>query len=197
MRNLAHIFCCVVICAVGTTNVLAQATQNAVKPKPDLTGTWLLDTAKSNVGSSVTSGQPIKITHHDPEFRITRMVESNGRVAGQDFFYYTDGRGETNRMVNSLRAHSYLYPERDNKVAIRSKTTWTGNKLITRMRSPVRSVIGKQMLEFEIIDEWKLSTDGKTLTQTSRVVSREDGSDAIFVPANRPDLKRVYNRVPD
>ena len=196
MRCLAHIFCCVVVCAVGTTSVLAQATQNAVKPKPDLTGTWLLVTAKSNVGSSVTSGQPIKIIHHDPEFRITRMVASNGRVAGQDFVYYTDGRGETNRMVMSLRPHSYLYPERDDKVAIRSKTTWTGNKLVTRSRSPARGVIGGQLLEFEIIDEWKLSPDGKTFTLTSRTVSRQDGSGAIFVPANRPDMKRVYNRLP-
>jgi hypothetical protein len=197
MKRLVSSFCFVLICTLGTASALAQVKQKTVKPKPDLTGNWMLDTAKSNVGRSATSDQPIKIAHHDPEFRITRMVESNGRVAGQDFVYYTDGRGETNRMVMSLRPHSYLYPERDDKVAIRSKTTWTGNKLVTRSRSPARGVIGGQLLEFEIIDEWKLSPDGKTFTLTSRTVSRQDGSGAIFVPANRPDMKRVYNRLPD
>jgi hypothetical protein len=197
MKRLLNSFCLVLIFALVASSTHAQAKQKSAKPKPDFTGNWLLDRAKSNVGPSVTPDQPVKISHHDPEFRITRMVESNGRVAGQEFVYYTDGRGETNRMVNSLRRHSYLYPERDNKVAIRSKTTWAGNRLVTRLRNPTRSVIGRQLLEFEIIDEWRLSADGKTLTQTSRVVSREDGSGATFVPANRPDMKRVYNRVPD
>ncbi len=197
MERLASLFCFVLICALGMASAAAQAKRRTVKPSPDFTGTWLLDTAKSNVGSPTTRDQPVRITHRDPEFRITRMVESDGRVAGQEFVYYTDGRGETNRMVNSLRPHSYLNPERDNKVAIKSRTTWTGNRLITRFRSPERSVIGGQLLEFEIIDEWKLSPDGKALTQTSRTVFRPDNSGAIFVPANRPDMKRVYNRVPD
>src|SRR6476469_9366643 len=160
MKRFVNSFCFVLIFALVATSIPAKAKQKVANSKPDFSGTWQLDTAKSNVGPSITSDQPLKITHHDPEFRITRMVETNAGVAGQDFVYYTDGRGETNRMVNSLRPHSYLYPGSDNKVAIKSKTTWTGNKLITRMRSPARSVIGKQMLEFEIIDEWKLSADG-------------------------------------
>jgi len=169
---------------------LAQK-QKIVKSKPDFSGTWLLDPAKSNVGSSAKSDQPIKISHHDPEFRITRMVESNGRVTGREFVYYTDGRGET----MFLSTHTYMNPQRHE--VTRSKTIWSGNKLITHSRSPGRSLIGGQLLEFEIIDEWKLSTDGKTLTQTSRTASRQDMSGAIFVPANRPNIKRVYNRVPD
>ena len=125
------------------------------------------------------------------------MVESNGRVATQESVYFTDARGETNSMVVFLRTHRYLNAQQDDKTVIRSKTTWTGDKLVTRSRSPTRSVVGGQLLEFEIIDEWRLSADGKTLTQTSKTVSREDGSGATFVPANRPDMKRVYNRVPE
>jgi hypothetical protein len=197
MKRLVSIFCFVLICALGTTSIHAQARQNAAKTKPDFSGTWLLDAAKSNVGSSATTDQPVKITHHDPEFRITRMVASNGQATGRDFVYYTDGRGETNRIIMFLSTRVDLTPQRHDGNAIKSKTVWSGNKLITRARSPARSLIGSRLLEFEIIDEWKLSAYGKTLTQTSRTVSREDNSGAIFVPANRPDTKRVYNRVPD
>jgi len=94
MKLLVSIFCFILICALGTTSAPAQAKRKVVKAKPDFSGTWLLDTAKSNVGSSATPDQPLKITHRDPEFRITRMVASNGQVNGRDFVYYTDGRGE-------------------------------------------------------------------------------------------------------
>lgn len=128
---------------------------------------------------------------------MTRMVEHNGQVTGQDLIYYTDGRGETNRIIMFLSTRVDLTPQRHDGIAIKSKTVWSGNKLITRSRSPARSLIGSRLLEFEIIDEWKLSADGKTLTQTSRTLSREDNSGAIFVSANRPDIKKIYNRVPD
>src|SRR6266550_2235004 len=145
MKPRVSISCSILICALGTTNVPAQAQRRAVKTKPDFTGTWLLNTGKSNVGSSATSDQPIKISHHDPEFRITRMVESNGRVTGREFLYYTDGRGET----MFLSTHTYLNPQ--SHEVTRSKTTWSRNKLVTRSRSPRRSLVGGQLLEFEII----------------------------------------------
>ena len=175
--------------------ISAQANQKPATTKPDFSGTWQLDTAKSNVGPSVTSDQPLKITHHDPEFRITRMAESNGQVSAHDFVYYSDGRGETNPTILFLSTRTDTNPQSHDKDVTKSKTTWSGNKIVTR--SSVRSLIGGQVLEFEIIDEWKLSSDGKMLTQTSRTVFRQDNSGAIFVPANRPDMKRVYNRVPD
>ena len=196
MKILTRVLCLVLLCSFGTMQAAAQGKQT-VKTKPDFTGTWLLDTAKSNVSSSATSDQPIKITHQDPEFRITRMVASNGQLASSQFVYYTDGRGETNRAILFLSTSIDMNPGRHDKEIIKSKTSWSGNKLITHSRSPVRSLIGGQLLEFEIIDEWKLSADGKTLTQTSRTVFRQDMSDAAFVPANAPDIKRIYNRVPD
>ena len=49
------------------------------------------------------------------------------------------------------------------------------------------------MLEYELIDEWKLSADGKTLTQTSRMVFQQTSN--AFFPFGVPETKRVYNRV--
>jgi hypothetical protein len=195
MKRLVNSFCFVLIFAFVATSIQAQAKQAGAKPKPDFSGAWQLDTAKSNVGPSVTPDQPLKITHHDPEFRITRMIGSNGQLSAHDFVYYSDGRGEKNPTLVFLSTRNDTNPQSHDKDATKSKTTWSGTKLVTR--STVRSLIGGQVLEFEIIDEWKLFSDGKTLTQTSRTVFRQDNSGAIFVPANRPDMKRVYNRVPD
>jgi hypothetical protein len=194
MKRLVNSFCFVLIFALVATSIPAQAKQTGAKPKPDFSGTWQLDTAKSNVGPSVTPDQPLKIAHHDPEFRVTHIIGSNGPLSSHDFVYYSDGRGETNPTIVFLSTRTDTNPQRHDKDVTKSKTTWSGNKLVTR--STVRSLIGGQVLEFEIIDEWKLSSDGKTLTQTSRTVFRQDNSGAIFVPANRPDMKRVYNRVP-
>ncbi len=185
--------CFILIFVLGTSR--AQQKQNTVKSKPDLTGTWLLDPSRSNVGPSRTPDRPLKITHHDPELKITRMVEHNGQVTGQDLIYYTDGRGETNPTTMFLSTSTDVNPQAHDKDVTKSKTTWSGNKLVTR--SSLRSLIAGRALEFDIIDEWRLSQDGKTLTQTSRTVFNPDLSPGVFIPANRPDIRRVYNRVPD
>jgi hypothetical protein len=190
MKILVSIFCFVLLCGLGTTLAAAQGRQTA-KTKPDFSGTWLLDLKKSNVGPSAKPDQPLKIVHHDPELRITHMVGSNGQ---KDFVYYTDGRGETNATTMLLSTGTDMKLPGDKDIT-KSKTKWSGDKLVTRFT--LRSVIGGHPLEFEIIDEWKLSKDGQTLTQTSRTVFRQDLSGGVFIAANRPDDKKVYNRAPD
>jgi hypothetical protein len=191
MKLLVNIFCFILICGFGTTPAAAQIKQTT-KTKPDFSGTWLLDRKKSNVGPSAKPDQPLKIAHHDPEFRITHLVASNGQ---KEFVYYTDGRAETNTTTMFLSTNTDINPRGFDKDVTKSKTKWSGDKLVTRFT--LQSIVGGHPLEFEIIDEWKLSKDGQTLTQTSRTVFREDMSGGVFVPANRPDTKKVYNRVPD
>jgi hypothetical protein len=48
------------------------------------------------------------------------------------------------------------------------------------------------VVEFELIEEWKLSRDGNVLTKTTRTVFQQ--SDTVFVPVTAPDKKTVYNR---
>jgi hypothetical protein len=67
MKDLVGILCFILICALGTAPGYAQGKPKTSKTKPDLTGTWLLDRAKSNVGQSATPDQPLKIAHHDPD----------------------------------------------------------------------------------------------------------------------------------
>lgn len=195
MKKLVNAFCFVLISALFTSQAPAQGKQKAFKLKPDFTGTWLLDRAKSNVGPPLVPDRPLKIVHHDPELRITHRVQSNGQSTETDFVYFSDGRGETNPTIMVLSTGTDMNKPVEDKDVTKSKTKWNGDKLVTR--STLRNVVARHPLEFDIIDEWKLSKDGKTLTQTSRTVFRQDLSGGIFVPANRPDNKRVYNRLPD
>src|SRR6266550_9215081 len=165
MKTFVTVHALILVFALGMP---APADQKTAKSRPDLTGTWLLDPSRSNVGPSRTPDRPLKITHHDPEFRITRMIEHNGQVTGQDLIYYTDGRSETNPTTMFLSTSTDMNPQGHDKDVTKSKTSWSGNKLVTR--SSLRSLIAGRVLQFEIVDEWKLSQDGKTLTQTSRTV---------------------------
>jgi len=175
--------------------IVVHGQGNKVQTKPNLSGTWLLDHGKSNVSEIGKSGAPIRIIHNDPELRITRTFERNGQPVEREFLYFTDGRGETNSATILLTSQpGRLKPEDIDKEMVKSRTTWQHDKIM--MRATLRDNSGGHMIEYEIVDEWKLSADGKTLTQTNRIVFHPDsGSRAIFVPSGRPDDKRVYNLV--
>jgi hypothetical protein len=61
-------------------------------------------------------------------------------------------------------------------------------------RAIIHSVVGGHVVEYDVTDEWKLSKDGKTLTQTTRLNLRQDSMSNIYIPSGRPDIKRVYRR---
>lgn len=182
---------CFVLIAIAA-NGFAQ--NKAAKPKADLSGTWLLDAKKSNsVGLTSRPDLPIKISHQDPEVRITLTGESNGQMVERNFVYFTDGRGEENQVTAMLTTNPGAQPRDLQKERTKSTTRWSGNKIVTRGLLQLRAA--GRVIEFELVDEWKLSTDGKTLTQTTRTVHLQSSSDGAFIPAMAPDKKRVYNRV--
>ena len=118
--------------------------------------------------------------------------ESNGQIVDTAFVYFTDGRGETNQATSTLATNpSAFKPEDLKKQVTKSKTKWSGEKIVTR--SKLRLDVAGHFVEFEQVDEWKLSQDGKMLTQTSRV--NFQNSDSAFIPARAQDKKRVYNRM--
>jgi hypothetical protein len=155
----------------------------------------MLDRKKSKVGNSAQPDLPLKITYRDPELRIKRLYDHAGQIVEREFIYYSDGRGETNPATMILSTTPNINSRDLDKQVTRSKTQWSGNKLVTR--STLRNLTTGRIMEFEVIEEWKLSDDGKSLTQTSRTVFRAGSSDTIFIPANVPESKRIYSRVPD
>ena len=163
------------------------------KSKPDVSGSWLLDVKKSNsVGLTSRPDFPVKISHQDPELRLTLASESKGQLVERESVYFTDGRGEENQATTMLTTNPGAPPRDLQKEKTKSTTRWSGNKIVTR--SLLQLQAGGRVIEFELIDEWKLSADGKTLTQTTKTVYLQSSGGA-FIPAMAPDKKRVYNRV--
>ena len=159
--------------------------------RPDLSGTWAFDHSRSNVGKTSTAYNEIKITHHDPEFRIVRSIAVNGKSELKELIYYTDGRGEAN--PTTMWVSTNPSPKSPRPAQTNSKTMWSGERVV--IRSTLRLTQGIHTFEDVIVDEWKLSADGKTLTQTTRHILPPNTAEAIFVPAHRPDDKRVYTLV--
>jgi hypothetical protein len=159
--------------------------------KPDLSGTWAFDPARSNLGKSSTANVELKISHHDPELKILKTVQVNGRPEQRELTYYTDGRGEKN--ISTIWLSTTPDPKSPHPAETKSKTKWSGDRVV--IRSTLRLMVGTHAIEEDVVEEWKLSADGKTLTQTSRHVLPASTAESIVVPANRADDKRVYTLV--
>ncbi len=164
--------------------------------RPDLSGTWELNRAKSDLedvgGESAVSEVAVIILQHDPEFRVTRRRRSGSfEIVGQALFY-TDGRGEANRLI----------PGRED---IKSTTKWEGKKVVTVYT--LRRTLPGSVITMDVTDEWKLSDDGRTLTlRTILRYPRGAAGNTIYNPRTstggtvysttpRREIKRVYNRV--
>ncbi|HEY0349953.1 MAG TPA: hypothetical protein VGC60_17540 [Pyrinomonadaceae bacterium] len=187
-RNI-RMFTILVISLIGAVMVSGQA--NKSQAKPDLSGAWRLDSGRSNIGKSrAASNEEIRITHLDPELKIFTTIVVNGQPDQREFTYYTDGRGETNPATVWLSTNPQAKPSHPPETA--SKTKWNGEKIVTRYT--IRLIAGTHVVEEEVVEEWKLSVDGQTLTQSRRFVMRGDREPgSVFIPSDRPDDKRVYN----
>ena len=187
MRVILLLICLAAWVAVG----FGQS--NKTRTQPDLSGIWEFDAARSNVATSKKSSpERIKITHHDPELTIRRQVSVNGVKEERDLTYYTDGRGETNPTTAWVTTNpgSESWRPRETK----SKTTWSKTKVVTRSLS--QTFGSAAVFEFEIVDQWGLSSDGKTLTKTTKTVpNRNLTGNAAFVIGNGAEFKEVYKLI--
>ena len=191
MRSTRTLFISICLAAAATT-CLGQA--NKSKPKPDLSGTWEFDQKRSNVGKSNSSTPPeqIKITHHDPELKVERKVVVNGLPEVRALAYYTDGRGETNPTTAWLTTNPGSKSDRPSET--KSKTMWSGDKVVTRAIFSPRA--GSAVIHFEINVEWRVSSDGKTLTETTHTIARPDAfSNSVFVAGRGNEFKAVYKLI--
>jgi hypothetical protein len=193
--SFAEILRLSVVIGIAGCIAVGYGQANKSGTKPDLSGTWVFDRDRSNVGKSKNAATPpeqIKITYSDPELKIHRTVFINGQQEEKEFAYYTDGRGETNPATVWITANPD--PKSPRPAETKSKTSWSGEKIVTR--SIFRSLTGTAIIEFQIIEEWRLSSDGKTLTQTTRTIAQHDPmSNSIFIPGNGRDFRAVYNLV--
>ncbi len=159
------------LCLVFGVSV-AQTKNSKTTTRPDLSGVWVLDRSRSEIDPRLKEQDHIlTIVHKEPEIRLTRTYEKNGRKFSNETIYYTNGRPEFH-----TRTGYDSEPE----------TRWRGSKLV---RKVVTSPYGGSSGVFEnipivMIEEIELSADGKTLTRT---VTHEHG----FVGKQRYVFSRI------
>ncbi|HWW74759.1 MAG TPA: hypothetical protein VNZ44_05140 [Pyrinomonadaceae bacterium] len=176
MKHLLLCLCLLLACA--SVAAAGGDGKKEGKPHPDLSGTWELDRSKSDFG--LFSDRPVSkadstlvIAHRDPELKITRTMKLNGQQEVREFAYYTDERGETN-------------PAAIGAGEVKSKTKWEGEKVAahSKMSWPGRG--GAAAVEMDVTQKWQVSSDGKTLTNTT-VITNQMGAN---------EIKLVYRRAP-
>ena len=144
----------------------------------DWTGTWVLQKSDEKKNPSAVGSTTLVISRSGPEIQITRKSWQAGTETIQKLTYYTDERGESN-------------PTSDGKGRLNSNTRQRDNKLFIRFVLPASNV-NKTTVVHERIDEWKLSSDGKTLTQTSSFKASSSASDAGNNPYRTPREPNVF-----
>ena len=141
---------------------------------PDLSGTWQLDRSKSDFGEwgsrpLAKADSTLVVTHVGPELKIRRTLSLDGREEVREFAYYTDERGETN-------------PATLGAGEVKSKSRWDGDRVVSEAHVTLRGQSGNY--ELNVTQKWQVSSDGKTLTNTTTISN----------PMGAQQLKLVYRR---
>ena len=132
---------------LALTLILAAVALSA-QDKPNFTGTWELNVAKSNLGGAPISKLVVQVDHKDPAFRYT----VNGTAGGDDFAETesctTDGKPATDSHGNQVTAH------------------WGGTTLAFEITGDQGKTLEKVRLS--------LSSDGKTVTRDYERTAADD-----------------------
>jgi hypothetical protein len=173
-RSLSASLLTALLASCLLTPAAAGDGKKGAKSRPDFSGTWRLDRARSDFGPFedkplAKADATLVVEHEGAELKIRRTLSLNGREEVKEFAYYTDGRGETNQATLGVGE-------------VRSKTRWDGDRVVSEARITRRGQGGPY--ELNVTQRWQLSSDGKTLTDTTHV-SNQTGEQQV---------KLVYRR---
>jgi hypothetical protein len=150
-----------------------------VKSQPDLNGVWVVDQSRSDkTGNPLEDSEAsITIEQTEPGIKMVRRYAGTSVVVQ----YFTDGR-----------EFSHKDPFGG---MVKSKTKWDGDKLVSRIVT--RRMMSGRPVDLDILEEWKLSKDGKTLTKKVVIIVPKNAPDkvnAVPVPQSNQEFKKVYTR---
>ena len=170
MKALLLTLCLLAACAA------AAAGDDKKRSHPDFSGTWRIDRAKSDYGEwadrpLAKADSTLVVEHRDPELKVKRTLSLNGQEEVKEFAYYTDGRGETNQATLGVGQ-------------VESKTRWDGDKVVSEAQLKRRGQGGAY--ELKVTQRWQVSSDGKTLTNTTSF-SNEAGAQQLKLVYRRAD----------
>lgn len=136
--------------------------------KPDFTGKWSLDTAKSDFGAMPAPSSIVHdIEHKEPNLKVTTSTKSTTGDTTNTRTFTTDGKESTNKLSMG-----------GGEQAVTTTAKWEAQSLI------VTASFDAQGTTVQLIDTWTQSADGKVLT-IGRVVKTPQGDFTT---------KTVYNK---
>jgi len=131
--------------------LFAAATFGAVSAiaadKPDFSGLWSLDEAKSDFGGAPQKeGMKYRIDHKDPKLKV--VITSQGEDPSERVFNI--GGEDLNKSSHG---------------DVHSKSHWEGSVLVFDLKGKYDEY------DYQTVEKWTLSPDGKILTITREVSS--------------------------
>jgi len=129
--------------------LLLSASAWAQDAKPNFTGKWNLDVAKSDFGPMPPPDSVVHVIEHkEPNLKVVTTTKSAQGEITNERSLTTDGKENVNKMR--------MGPDGEQQVTSTSK--WNGKALATSFK------LSAQGTDFDINDSWTLSDDGKVLT---------------------------------
>jgi len=126
---------------------------------PDYSGVWKLNERQSDMRSlAEPAADTLRIEHRGVRIHCTAVPVNGGAAVSWD--YTTDQQDAKYRIGDTSR---------------RTQSKWEGNSLLinTLVNSPSRS--------YTVMDRWKMSKDGKTLTIRRQVETLYGENEALLV----------------
>lgn len=126
---------------------------------PDYSGIWKLNAARSDIqGMSEPAAETLQIEHTGVKIHCTARPAGGGAPISWD--YTTDQKDAKYKIGDTSR---------------NSRLKWEGNALL------VNTLVNGRDRSYTVMDRWKMSKDGKTLTIRRQVESMYGESEALLI----------------
>ena len=138
-------------------SIPVQSTPAAQDAKPDFSGKWTLDIAKSDFGQMPPPDSIVAIIEHrEPNLKITATQKGQQGEITNERVMTTDGKENSNTLKTMMGDQP-----------ITSTTKWNGKALATAFRLTI------QDMSLDVVESWEMSADGKALTVTRDIKSQQ------------------------
>lgn len=146
---------------VAALSVTAFATSMFAQSKPNFSGTWKLNVAKSDFGPIPgPDSQMDVIEHNDPAMKINTNRQGGQGNLVATINYSTDGKEVTNQMGPR---------------EVKATMVWDGSKLVVNGRTTFQDA------ELTIKSVWTMAEDGKSYTQNVHFTTPMGEADQTLV----------------
>jgi hypothetical protein len=142
--------------------IAAAAGMAMAADKPDFSGDWKLDAAKSvfPIPDMAPTAMTRKIDHKDPGLSVNEARSGAQGDMNMTMKYSTDGKETTNSLMGN---------------DVKSKAAWEGKTLVITSNANLGGA------DVKLVDKWTLAEDGKTLTDVMGISAPQGDFEMTFV----------------